>query len=221
MICDVCDENADQTFNLGCGHKLCAGCFSEAIAKKCCSPHIECGSCNQYSRRWTVEIRGDNACLESSYKSNWYEIEQPTLHKDPKQFHKILPREDSEKQCILSLTVNTKDGNIATLASALDMEKKPEEWDSHTVANLVNIFTCLSSVLIRPRDLEDSVDIKRRSLQAANRTNYSFLHRIIHAFATQRDLFGEKQDSVFLKGQRANSFAAMDMIRNLKFVAKK
>lgn len=221
MMCDICDENADQTFYLGCGHRLCAGCFSEAIVKKCCSPHIECGSCNQYSRRWTIENRSDIDCLESSYKNTWYEIEQPTLHKDPKQFHKILPREDSEKQCILSLTVNTKDGNIATLASALDMEKKPEEWDSNTVDNLVKIFTCLSSVLIKPRDLEDSVDIKRRSLHAANERKYSFLHRVIHAFATQRDLLGEKQDNMFLKGQRANSFAAMDMIRNLKFVGKK
>ena len=150
-----------------------------------------------------------------------YSIVQPTITKDPKQFHKLMEVEKMQETSILSLTVsNKKDKMIYTFAAALDLSRTPEEWDSETLKNLFLIFKFLHPALIREDDpgdnnLEVYLDQKREMNVTATQ-DYSVLHRCIHAFATQ-SLIGEEPNITFKwRSQRAASFASTDIIRNLK-----
>jgi len=149
-----------------------------------------------------------------------FAIEPPSIEKDPKQYHKLMESEALKRSSILSITVPNDKGEIATIAAVLDESTTPEEWDERTIDSLLTIFRFLNPYLVHQNDPGgDSLTAYMNpdeELHLDDR-DCSVLHRCIHAFAAQEFIYKEPSMSTKWRSRRAASFAATDIIRNLKF----
>ena len=151
-----------------------------------------------------------------------YEIDRPTLYHAPKQFQKEMDTETFERTALLTLTTaSSRKGHLGIIISEIDCEKPPEEWGKSSIDNLILIFKFLNTMLVANAfdaggdDLETYVDT-RKDIELGS-TSFSVLHRCVHAFATGYTIGEEPNDGAKWRNLRATSFAASDMIRNLKF----
>ena len=224
----IADDDA-IFFKLGCRnlHSVCVRCFSNANAERCCNPYIICPQCKTCVTEWELVSLGGDArdgdsrdqffATETS-RGNFL-ISPPTLDHDPKQFHKSM--DNSNEVAVLSITIPDDTGKITTVAAVIDKDKEPRESD---VRRLTAIFQYLNTFLVQQEDTgEDDIEAYLvPSKVFANTTNdpdpskCSILHRCIHALATG-DLIGNEQNmTTRWLNLRAASFAATDIIRNLK-----
>jgi hypothetical protein len=147
-----------------------------------------------------------------------FAIEEPSLAKDPKQFHK-LKWEEMQSSAVLAMTIPV-DGGIKTIVAVLDEKKKTAEWDEIQIKNLLTIFGALNSYLIEsdydPGDDNLAMYVNPVEEAFAGDRVCSVLHRCIHAFATQEYIYDELVFSTKWRSRRAATFAATDIIRCLK-----
>ena len=236
-LVDCCPSNDDIPpvhFQLGCDHRLCVVCFSQANALRCCNPNIMCPCCNMASETWTViELQEVDATISTrpalrstrtkpAPKSRFvekdlgcFEIERPSLQKDPKQYHKSMNTVQRERTDILSFTSDVGDG-VGTVAAILDTMQPPELWGQEIIQSLLTIFQFLNPCLVLHDD--DGTDNISSYINPSDDGlgSCSVLHRCIHALASG-DLIDEEANMTTLwRNRRAASFTATDIIRNLK-----
>lgn len=144
-----------------------------------------------------------------------FEIERPSLQKDPKQYHKSMNKAQRERTAILSLTSDVGDG-VGTVAAILDTMQPPELWGQEIIQSLLTIFQFLNPCLVLHDD--DGTDNISAYINPSDDGlgSCSVLHRCIHALASG-DLIDEEANTTTLwRNRRAASFTATDIIRNLK-----
>jgi len=241
--------NVSVCFQLGtCDHRICIKCFSNANAKRLCNPYIECPCCNSCSNAWKIiSWKMEKRAIERRerrLRSNTNEVDdevemilvekelgadvipEPTLEKDPKQYHKTLDVETMKKVAILSFTSEHEDeagqSKLGLSATVMDWEKDPEEWDKTHIDNLVIIFQFLHTLLVKKDDagrdnIESYLTPSKGHCNLENSGQQcSVLHRCIHALALGSLIGNEANMTSNFRNLRAGSFAATDIIRTMK-----
>jgi len=129
--------------------------------------------------------------------------------------------DNSDEVAVLSITIPDDTGKITTVAAVIDKDKEPRESD---VRRLTAIFQYLNTFLVQQEDTGvDNIEAYLvPSKVFADTTNdpdpskCSILHRCIHTLATG-DLIGNEQNmTTRWLNLKAASFAATDIIHNLK-----